>query len=418
MDESGSDVRESPGGHPRAKLVLRVVSGIVPLALALWCLSHLEHGSATEKVAAAVLAACYLFAFRTVYKSTRGATVPTEPVLVAMLLVLPATWVFPLVLLAATLGSIGDDSLEGLAWWQTGLTVARQAWVAVAPVALLIALGESSPGARSLSLVAAVIAVQLAADGVLVLLEELLSRALSEVVRPLAWTMAIDAMLAVVGYSIVEATSGHLPGLLLIVTPIVLMRLLSYDRETYFSEAQDLKSAYSEVTQEARRDPMTGLLNRRGWEETLEDTMAGLRQATEPTTTTILAADLDRLKFTNDTYGHLAGDSLICGFADILSECLPSHASIARLGGDEFAVIVTGPTSAGAPDLIATVRAAVTAAPAIGAVRVSASLGQATYPPAANLDAAVNAADHAARVDKEMRRMTREDTPPATSAAS
>ncbi len=55
---------------------------------------------------------------------------------------------------------------------------------------------------------------------------------------------------------------------------------------------------------------------------------------------TIISLDLDYLKYTNDNYGHMAGDKLLSGFADILRSCFTDAHLIGRMGGDEFIVIL------------------------------------------------------------------------------
>ena len=90
---------------------------------------------------------------------------------------------------------------------------------------------------------------------------------------------------------------------------------------------------------EASHDPLTGLLNRRAFDERLA-TALGLfgidRHAL------VLAMDFDGFKDVNDTLGHAVGDSLLKAFASRLTEQLPPSASAARLGGDEFAVVIPG----------------------------------------------------------------------------
>lgn len=58
----------------------------------------------------------------------------------------------------------------------------------------------------------------------------------------------------------------------------------------------------------------------------------------------IISLDLDRLKYVNDTYGHLAGDRMIRAFADLLTRAFPEAAVIGRVGGDEFLVSIENPT--------------------------------------------------------------------------
>ncbi|BBZ69819.1 hypothetical protein MPRS_09120 [Mycobacterium paraseoulense] len=85
-------------------------------------------------------------------------------------------------------------------------------------------------------------------------------------------------------------------------------------------------------------DPLTGLLNRAGWEIATADLRARSRSAS--CIVTVLALDIDNFKRINDTRGHLAGDEHLIGRANLWREALPPKAVLARLGGDEFAVCI------------------------------------------------------------------------------
>ena len=87
-------------------------------------------------------------------------------------------------------------------------------------------------------------------------------------------------------------------------------------------------------------DPMTGLLNRAGWEIGTTDLLARFRGA--PVSVTVVALDIDGLKAVNDTYGHQAGDHRITDYARQWKRAAPRHAVLARLGGDEFAACIAG----------------------------------------------------------------------------
>jgi diguanylate cyclase (GGDEF)-like protein len=110
-----------------------------------------------------------------------------------------------------------------------------------------------------------------------------------------------------------------------------------------------------ELQREASLDPLTGLKNRRRFEEDLRLAMARARR--EGATGAVLMLDLDHFKQVNDTAGHPAGDRLIEEVADVLRQRSRESDTLARLGGDEFAVVLprATPTEARtAADSIAT----------------------------------------------------------------
>ncbi len=93
-----------------------------------------------------------------------------------------------------------------------------------------------------------------------------------------------------------------------------------------------------ELRREARQDPLTGLRNRRSFDDDLRREVArGNRHGTPGA---LLMIDLDHFKRVNDTYGHPAGDRLIKEVAAILRRRVRESDVLARLGGDEFAVIL------------------------------------------------------------------------------
>ncbi len=94
-----------------------------------------------------------------------------------------------------------------------------------------------------------------------------------------------------------------------------------------------------ERAHEANHDPLTGLLNRRAFDDRLRRTLG---PSGEQRDAVVLVMDFDRFKEINDSLGHATGDSLLSSFAERLLKTLPSTASAARLGGDEFAVVIPG----------------------------------------------------------------------------
>jgi diguanylate cyclase (GGDEF)-like protein len=89
-------------------------------------------------------------------------------------------------------------------------------------------------------------------------------------------------------------------------------------------------------------DPLTGLLNRAGWEIATRDLLARWRSS--KSTITVVVMDLDGFKQINDTLGHLAGDEHLAGHARRWRGLVPGGAVLARLGGDEFAACIADHT--------------------------------------------------------------------------
>ncbi|HKQ31121.1 MAG TPA: EAL domain-containing protein, partial [Burkholderiales bacterium] len=88
----------------------------------------------------------------------------------------------------------------------------------------------------------------------------------------------------------------------------------------------------------ASHDPLTGLLNRREFEERLREALESAR--TQGLEHALLYLDLDQFKIVNDTCGHIAGDELLKQLAHHLAREIRSSDMLARLGGDEFGIVL------------------------------------------------------------------------------
>ncbi len=100
-------------------------------------------------------------------------------------------------------------------------------------------------------------------------------------------------------------------------------------------------------------DPMTGLLNRAGWEIGTSDLLRHFRP-TMSVSVVVVALDIDGLKTLNDTQGHQAGDRRITDYARQWKQLVPRRAVLARLGGDEFAVCIAGEDPGGSSGISST----------------------------------------------------------------
>lgn len=102
----------------------------------------------------------------------------------------------------------------------------------------------------------------------------------------------------------------------------------------------DLERALRRSSDEARRDPLTGLANRLAWEEALDQVRDDLTRGRQ---VTLASVDLDELKAVNDTHGHQAGDDVLVALANALQSVVRSETDVvARLGGDEFGLLLRG----------------------------------------------------------------------------
>lgn len=107
----------------------------------------------------------------------------------------------------------------------------------------------------------------------------------------------------------------------------------------------------------ARTDALTGLPNRRAWDEALDRELARANRSHSPVCIALL--DLDHFKEFNDLNGHPAGDSHLKEAGALWSSRLRSADLVARYGGEEFAVLLTATEISQAQDLVEMLRASV-----------------------------------------------------------
>ncbi len=103
-------------------------------------------------------------------------------------------------------------------------------------------------------------------------------------------------------------------------------------------QAHNLDVQRRDLARVSRTDPLTGALNRRGFEERFAAALAEAQRRTRPVALVLL--DLDHFKQVNDSQGHAAGDELLCWVVKTLQDELRAGDSLGRLGGDEFALML------------------------------------------------------------------------------
>jgi diguanylate cyclase (GGDEF)-like protein/PAS domain S-box-containing protein len=113
-----------------------------------------------------------------------------------------------------------------------------------------------------------------------------------------------------------------------------------YAYSTVMRDISAQKAAQQRLLELASRDALTGLVNRRQFEDELERELA--RRKRDGGQCALLFIDLDSFKLVNDTLGHRTGDQLLVSLGMALSETVRDMDLIGRLGGDEFAVLVPG----------------------------------------------------------------------------
>ena len=163
-------------------------------------------------------------------------------------------------------------------------------------------------------------------------------------------------------------------------------------------------------------DPLTGIHNRRYFDQRMQEEFAYSIRHSAPIS--VLIVDLDYFKKINDTWGHPAGDRVLRHAADILQRCVRKEDVAARFGGEEFAMLARIPTPEGAVALGERVRRRLERAPvAVDGqfVRFTASIGIASrfpdrdYKTVAELLAAADSALYRAKAGGRNR--VNDDTP-------
>jgi diguanylate cyclase (GGDEF)-like protein len=151
----------------------------------------------------------------------------------------------------------------------------------------------------------------------------------------------------------------------------------------------------------ASRDPLTELLNRRGFQDVFDIELERSRRSGAPLS--LVVADIDGLARVNEGLGHAAGDEALRAVAAALESVKRSFDSAARVGGEEFALLAPDCDEHGAYMLAERVRVDVASASAAAGQNLTLSLGVATFPGhGTSAEALLRAADQALHAAKDL----------------
>ncbi len=151
----------------------------------------------------------------------------------------------------------------------------------------------------------------------------------------------------------------------------------------------------------ARIDPLTGLLNRRGFDEHLSNEISRFRRTRRPLS--LAVGDIDHFKAINDRHGHAAGDMVLQGIGETLLSSARGADVVARLGGEEFALLMpaTGPDAALAAAERLRALVATVSDPGGAPVEITFGVTSTAEPGCQDADSLLLAADRALYVGKE-----------------
>jgi diguanylate cyclase (GGDEF)-like protein len=326
---------------------------------------------------AALLVLMLALTSRVEFEVGTGSVVPTELVLVPMLLLLPAP-VVPLCVAAGyVLGGL-IDNVQGRRHPQRLAVLLGSCWHSVGPALLLALFAASTPRWHDAPLYLAALASQFAFDFASSAGREWLAFGISprRLLPYFRWVYAVDVLLAPVGLLAAFASVTMRYAFVLMVAPAAFLWLLARERRGRIERAQAFQDAFDSARVEARRDALTGLANRLAWEEAVERADAVLRAGSAPVS--LILVDVDRLKEANDGHGHEFGDEVLRQVAALVRATVREQDVVARLGGDEIAVLLPGADALSCAEALARLEQALAGAPVLDGFPLSAAVGSAT----------------------------------------
>lgn len=170
------------------------------------------------------------------------------------------------------------------------------------------------------------------------------------------WPMLVMCLLVAAGHGYAVVDKGEVFSGLGMSTSLLLLSTMVFtlygnytlehsDRKVYLLDLQEtelqteLAQANAALARSVRTDPLTGLANRRHFDDVLGQVWAHAQS--QGTSMALMLIDIDHFKAYNDHHGHPAGDRCLCAVGDVLTSTLRKSGSVvARWGGEEFAVVM------------------------------------------------------------------------------
>ena len=252
---------------------------------------------------------------------------------------------------------------------------------------------------RCLSGARAALAIDTASGNIDSLIEDVLGKLASSARDTADYKKALSAA---TGELVSERSPADLRKLmdgLITATRAMEHRAKSLEGELQASSAQvsELRTKLADVRKESLTDALTGIANRKGFDEAARATMASVARGGEDAS--LLICDIDHFKKFNDTWGHQTGDQVLRLVSACLSENVKGRDTAARYGGEEFAVILRGTSLEAATKVADQIRTTVetkklvkkSTGDVLGTITIS--IGVAQIAPDETIDAVVRRAD-------------------------
>jgi diguanylate cyclase (GGDEF)-like protein/putative nucleotidyltransferase with HDIG domain len=354
---------------PRARLYWGVVMALAA-AVAAPVLAHLD-ASGGQWAAFVVLSSCAAVAQLFTVQTPRNHGFQTTNVfLIPAILLLPA----PLVALLAIVQHVPEWLNARKAWYVQSFNIANYTLNALAAYAVAHAVERSgliaSTQARDALAGVAAAVVFVVLNHLLLAIMLDLARGYSLLETGLFSFDGLSTELVLAGLGVGVATFWRLNPWLI---PFALAPLIIIHRSL----------AVPQLQAEARVDPKTGLFNARHFAAALAEELARAERFERPLS--LIMADLDLLREINNGYGHLAGDAVLKGIAEVFRAELRDYDVPARFGGEEFSILLPETSPAEAMEIAERIRRAVAAKPfdvetSSEPIRATVSLGVAGFP--------------------------------------